>query len=175
MLVPQVAFAEDHTIMAISVLSLLETLSTAISLAIGKSIFHNRLVDNLHTIAPSADASLITGNSALVRDIVPDDLLPSVLNAYSRSIMQTFYAGVAMCALSLFGSASLPWKSIKEEESPDSTTGDDNSAHSADENRPEMTIFSIEFEIKDQERRKTAAGNGITLQRTVRTAEMYKC
>ena len=142
MLVPQVVFAEDDTIMAISVLSLLETLSTAISLAIGKSIFHNRLAKNLQTIAPSADASLITGNSALVRDIVSDDLLPSVLDAYSYSITQTFYAAVAMCALSLFGSASLPWKSIQDEESSDSITGDDNNTHSTDENRPEMAIVS---------------------------------
>lgn len=39
MLIPQVVFAADSTIMAISVLSFLETLSTSISLAIGESLF----------------------------------------------------------------------------------------------------------------------------------------
>lgn len=124
MLVPQVEFVGDNAIMAISMLAFLETLSASISLAIGESVFRNRLETLVQEMVPSVNDSMLTEGTALVRDNVPAALLPSVVAAYSLSITQTFYVGVAMCALSFFGSVSLQWKSIKDEMPADTATRD---------------------------------------------------
>ncbi|BCS29699.1 MDR family MFS transporter [Aspergillus puulaauensis] len=122
MLVPQVEFIGDNAIMAISMLAFLETLSASISLAIGDSVFRNRLETLVQEMVPSVNASILTEGTALVQDNIPPALLPSVLAAYSLSITETFYIGVAMCALSFLGSVSLQWKSIKDEMPTDTAT-----------------------------------------------------
>ncbi|PWY88166.1 putative efflux pump antibiotic resistance protein [Aspergillus heteromorphus CBS 117.55] len=132
MVVPSVVCAPDDVVTAIAMLCFLQMLSSSVALSIGQTVFHNRLVANLHRSAPSVDPSLVEEGATLLRDRVPSELLPSVLGAYSKAVSQTFYVGVAMCALSLLGSASMQWKRVpgkkdaaeeeKEEESRDSDT-----------------------------------------------------
>ncbi|KAJ5384418.1 efflux pump antibiotic resistance protein [Penicillium concentricum] len=113
--------------MAIATLCFLQMLSSSIALIIGQTVFHNRLLENLRSSAPSVD-SLVGEGATLLWDRVPSELLESVLRVYRKTVMQTFYVGVAMCALSLLGSASIQGKQVPdrkdagEEEAPDSDT-----------------------------------------------------
>ncbi|OQE47447.1 hypothetical protein PENCOP_c001G01603 [Penicillium coprophilum] len=123
MVVPSVVCAPDDVIMAIATLCFLQMLSSSIALTIGQTVFHNRLVGNLRSSAPSMDVSLVAEGATLLRDRVSSELLQPVLEAYSKAVTQTFYVGVAMCALSLLGSASMQWKRVPgkkaaEEEGP---------------------------------------------------------
>lgn len=48
------------------------------------------------------------GNGATnLQDVVPLEYLPVVLGAYNKAISQTFYVGVAMASLSVFGSMGI--------------------------------------------------------------------
>ena len=49
-----------------------------------------------------------------LRGVVPPQYLPPVIAAYNKALQQTFYVGVAMASLSIFGSLGLEWKSVKK-------------------------------------------------------------
>lgn len=112
MLVPQMAVGPEHTVMAITTLSFMQTLSSSISLTIGETVFHSRLVANLRLSAPSVHSAVVEEGATLLREKVSAGLLPGVLEAYSRAITQMFYMGVVMCGLSFVASASLRWKRV---------------------------------------------------------------
>ncbi|KAJ5714411.1 efflux pump antibiotic resistance protein [Penicillium malachiteum] len=114
-LVPQVAVTPEDTTMAITTFVVIQSLCNSVSLPLAQSVFHNRLLHNLRVDAPSVDPLIVEMYTTRLRQILPPRLLRIVLEAYSRSITQTFYVGVAMCALSFFGSASLDWESVCEE------------------------------------------------------------
>ena len=114
-LVPQVAVPPEDTIMAITTYIVVRSLCSSISLPIAQSVFHNRLLHNLRVSAPSVDPSMVEGYTTRLREILPSTLIGPVLEAYSRAMTQTFYMGMAMCALSFLGSVSLRWESVREE------------------------------------------------------------
>lgn len=113
-LVPQVTVPPEDITMAITTFVVVRLLCSSISLPIAQSVFHNRLLHNLRVGAPSVDPSVVERYTTRLPEVVPPRLLEAVLEAYSRAITQTFYVGVAMCALSLFGSASLEWEPVCE-------------------------------------------------------------
>ncbi|KAF7616252.1 putative efflux pump antibiotic resistance protein [Aspergillus flavus] len=113
-LVPQVAVQKEDVVIAISSLTFVQALSSSVSLVIGQSVFHNRLVENLRVSAPSIDPSMVEKGVTMLRDTIPPEMLADVLGAFSRAITDTFHVAVVMCAFSLVGSASLRWKSIRE-------------------------------------------------------------
>ena len=114
MLVPQVALAPEDTIMAIATLSFAHSFASSISLTIGQTVFHNGLVRNLREMAPSVDAGLVREGATQLRERVSGKMLEPVLRAYSLAVTQTFYVGLALCLLSLLGSASLQWLPVRE-------------------------------------------------------------
>lgn len=116
MIIPPVIFSPDDVVMAIAAICFVQTLSSSISVTIGQTVFHNRLVENLRASAPSVDRSLVEEGATLLRQNISPDLLPSVLGAYSKAVSQTFYAGVAMCALSFFGSVVVQWKRVPDKQ-----------------------------------------------------------
>ncbi|KAF9882704.1 hypothetical protein FE257_005512 [Aspergillus nanangensis] len=114
-LVAQAAVPITDMAMATTLLTFTQTLSSAVFLSVGQSVFQNQLIVNLHQYAPSVDASaVIAGGVTAIRDNVSSKLLPSALAAYNDSIMQTFYVAVAMAALSLVGALCLDWISLKD-------------------------------------------------------------
>ncbi|PYI26040.1 permease of the major facilitator superfamily [Aspergillus indologenus CBS 114.80] len=112
MVVPSVVCAPGDVAMAIATLCFLQMLSSSIALTLAQTVFHSRLVANLAHRAPSVDSGLVEQGATRLRERVPADLLPSVVGAYSQAVSETFYVGVAMCALSLLGSASMQWKRV---------------------------------------------------------------
>ncbi|KAH8698867.1 hypothetical protein BGW36DRAFT_448924, partial [Talaromyces proteolyticus] len=69
MLVPQVAVPAKDMSMAVSILTFTQTLSSAIFLPVGQSVFQNRLVSNLESIAPDVNGSLVLQTGATsIRD-----------------------------------------------------------------------------------------------------------
>lgn len=48
-----------------------------------------------------------------LRSVVSDDMLPTVFRAYSSDITYSFYIGVAMSGLAIFGAFPMQWLSLK--------------------------------------------------------------
>ena len=91
-----------------------QTLGGAIFVSVAQNIFTNSLLTNLKQVVPGLNPELVLATGATeLRKVVPHQFLGGVQSAYNDAIMNTFYVGVAMGALTLFGSAALEWKSVK--------------------------------------------------------------
>lgn len=115
MLVAQVAVPEHDMAMVTSILSFTQTLAGAIFLSIGESVFANRLIANLQSRLPGVDAGIVLASGATgIRDRFSVGQMPLVLEAYNKAIVQTFYVGVVMASISVFGPVFMEWLSIKK-------------------------------------------------------------
>lgn len=100
-----------------SIVVLLQTLSGAIFIAIGQAVLQNKLVQNLDAAFSrgALDASrLSTVGATQLRSLVPPQDLQAVLVAYNSALTQVFIVAVVMSALTIIGSLSIEWKSVKK-------------------------------------------------------------
>ncbi|CAG8221631.1 unnamed protein product [Penicillium salamii] len=114
LLVASVAVAPADLAMTTSILTFVQTLSSAILLPIGQSVFQNQLSANLISYLPDVDVALILHSGATgFRDHLKSNQLPLALQAYNKALCQTFYVGVATAALSILGPIFMEWLSLK--------------------------------------------------------------
>jgi hypothetical protein len=93
----------------------IQTFGGALFVSVSQNVFTNRLVSGLLEEARGFDSSMILRLGATtLKKAVPPEYLPGVLLAYNRALTQTFYVAVAMSCLTVIGSLSLEWKSVKE-------------------------------------------------------------
>jgi hypothetical protein len=100
-----------------SIVVLVQTLSGAIFIAIGQAVLQNKLVQNLETAFPSGGldaARLTTVGITQLRSLVPPKDLQTVLVAYNSALTQVFLVAAVMSALTIIGSLSIEWKSVKK-------------------------------------------------------------
>ncbi|KAJ5698359.1 MFS transporter [Penicillium macrosclerotiorum] len=115
MLVAQVAVPESDMAMVTSILSFVQTLAGSLFLSIGESVFANRLISNLKARLPDVNGAEVVASGATgIRNHFTPKQLPIVLQAYNKAIVQTFYVGVVMASLSIFGPIFMEWLSIKK-------------------------------------------------------------
>ncbi|KAJ5180495.1 MFS transporter [Penicillium capsulatum] len=115
MLVAQVAVAPEEMAMATSILIFTQTLSTSVFLAVGQSVFQNRLAANLASTIPEiGELSVAQSGATGFRDNFSASQLPLALQAYNEALVQTFYVAVATSVLSLVGPIFMEWLSLKE-------------------------------------------------------------
>lgn len=122
-LVAQVAVAKDDTIPTITILSFAQVLSGALCLAVTGSVFQGKVASSLNPVLPGmkdGDTSIQGAN--VPWDQIPAQFQSAVLGAYNRAIIDMFYVGVALSAISLLGSLSLEFKSIRAHKSTENTT-----------------------------------------------------
>ncbi|KAJ5343676.1 major facilitator superfamily domain-containing protein [Penicillium brevicompactum] len=114
LLVASVAVAPIDMAMTTSILTFVQTLSSAILLPVGQSVFQNQLSANLISSLPGVDISQIMHSGATgFREHLRPGELPLALEAYNKALCQTFYVGVAAAALSIFGPIFMDWLSLK--------------------------------------------------------------
>ena len=100
-----------------SILNFCLTLGGALFVSVGQNVFTNRLITNLATSAPKIPNNIVldtgaTSLNAVVRKIDPGSV-DGVLRSYNDALAQTYYASIAMAALSLIGALGMEWKSVK--------------------------------------------------------------
>lgn len=98
-----------------AVIQLLQTLSGAVFISVGQSVLQNELLRNLKAVLPNAnfDASVLTTVGATqVRDLVPPEDLPAVLEAYNDALTRTYLVAVVLSSLTIFGSLAMEWKNV---------------------------------------------------------------
>ena len=101
--------------MGLAVILFAQNFGPAIFVAAAQTIFTNRLSENLHELAPNLNASHIE-NMGLsdLKNHIGGGNLHDVLLGFDRSLMQTWYLGVALTCVTIIGSASMQWMSVKE-------------------------------------------------------------
>lgn len=97
-----------------SIIVFAQTLGGALFVSIAQSVFQNKLVEGLAEHAPSIDSSIILATGATsIQSTVAKDVLPGVTLAYNNALTMTFLVATAMAALTIIGSLSIEWKSVK--------------------------------------------------------------
>ncbi|TGZ78952.1 MFS general substrate transporter [Ascodesmis nigricans] len=92
-----------------------QTLGGALFIAVGLNIFTNEFSSKLSKL-PGVNVPMVlaTGATSLKQSpAFAPELLPQVIEAYSASITQSFYASVAMAIVGFLGSLGMEWKSVK--------------------------------------------------------------
>ncbi|KAJ3495303.1 hypothetical protein NLG97_g3490 [Lecanicillium saksenae] len=101
----------------VSIVVLVQTLSGAIFIAVGQSVLQNKLIQNLRAAFPNGglDINRVAQASATqLRSLVPAKDLPAVLEAYNNALARLFLIAAIMSALTIIGSLSIEWKSVKK-------------------------------------------------------------
>lgn len=97
-----------------SVIIFVQTLGGALFVSVGQNIFSNKLVSGLKQYAPGIDPLIVlkTGATSIQQTIDKADL-PGVTLAYNNALTQTFLVAAVMAALTIIGSSTIEWKSVK--------------------------------------------------------------
>ncbi|KAJ5097785.1 hypothetical protein N7456_008506 [Penicillium angulare] len=100
-----------------SIVVLLQTLSGAIFVTVGQNVLQNKLMQNLNTAFPSGSifdvSKIITVGTSNLRSIVSAEDLDKVVVAYNSALTRVFLVAAIMSSLTIIGSLSVEWKSIK--------------------------------------------------------------
>ncbi len=97
-----------------SLLIFLQTLGGSLFVSVGQNVLQNKLMPGLIKYAPAIDPSIVLNTGATsIQSTIPEDVLPGVTLAYNYALTQAFIVAASMAALSVIGSASMEWKSMK--------------------------------------------------------------
>jgi hypothetical protein len=113
----QMALPKDDASIGLSIILFAEQFGAALFVSAAQNVFQTRLGRNLHTLVPSLNATSIesVGLNGLRTLVDPGDM-GKVLTAVDRSVAQTWYMAVALSCLTIVGSATMDWRSVKEKQ-----------------------------------------------------------
>ena len=90
------------------------SLGGAIAISIATNIFNNELAKELPKYAPGVDPKLVARAGATkLRQIVPPEMLPGVLEGFNKALTTAFVLPVAVACLSFLSSLLFEWRSVK--------------------------------------------------------------
>ena len=90
-------------------------IGSALFVSASSALFQNRLVAELRDHSPSTNITLIENvGLSEIRKVVKPDRLRDVLFGYDTAVTQTLYIPLALTLLSLGGSLTMGWRSVKK-------------------------------------------------------------
>ena len=92
-----------------------QSVGGALFLSTGQCIFNNRLIYNLEAVLPLEfnPASVLQSGATSLREIVPLDLLPSVLGEYNDALDHTYILSIVMGVAVRPASCGMEWVSVR--------------------------------------------------------------
>jgi MFS family permease len=89
-------------------------LSGTLMVGIAQGVFQIRLISGFGALAPTLDSTTILGAGVtVIRSTVAEDLLPEVLVAYNRALVQVFRVSLVLVSISIVGALGIAWKSVR--------------------------------------------------------------
>ncbi|KAK1997033.1 major facilitator superfamily transporter [Colletotrichum falcatum] len=86
----------------------------AIFVAIGQTVFTNKLVERLPLHIPTLDPhSVVATGVTAIRKTVDAELLPAIAHAYSDALVQTLLVSAVAASATIVGAGFVEWKSVK--------------------------------------------------------------
>lgn len=94
----------------------MQTLGGAVFISVGQNVLTSRLVSGITQLVEGLDPAMIVNTGATdLRDLVPADQLPAVLEVYNEALRQVFLIATGMAAVTILGAVGLEWKSVKKD------------------------------------------------------------
>lgn len=114
----QTALSDDDGHMGLAIIIFAQNFGPALFVALGQTIFTNRLTANLHNSAPGLNSMSIEnlGLTELKGHVGAEDL-HRILFGMDDSITQTWYLAVGLACVTMIGSATMEWRSVKQKRS----------------------------------------------------------
>ncbi|KAI5195562.1 MFS transporter [Aureobasidium subglaciale] len=111
----QMALPKQDASIGLSIILFAEQFGAALFVSAAQNVFQTRLAGNLQVMAPSLNTTGIesAGLTDLRNLVAPGDVR-NVLDAVDQSVAQTWYMAVVLACLTIFGSATMNWRSVKE-------------------------------------------------------------
>ncbi|KAL4735815.1 major facilitator superfamily domain-containing protein [Aspergillus similis] len=103
---PQCALPIEDIAIGTAIVMFLENLSAAVFVSVGQNVFSNQLKTNVEIYAPSVDTARLVDGGAT----------EAVLKAYNKALTQTFYVGVGLSCIGIFGVVFMQWINVKKSE-----------------------------------------------------------
>lgn len=111
----QNALPPTDTPLGIAIILFAHNVGPALTLSISQTVFTGRLVADLKKAVPSANASSIEHMGLTnLRSAYQNSSLSNVLQGVDKALSQTWYIAVGLTCLSIVGSLSVGWRSIKQ-------------------------------------------------------------
>ncbi|KAH8434005.1 putative MFS multidrug transporter [Aspergillus melleus] len=115
-MVAQVAVKPQDSVMAITMVSFVQLLAGAVTLAVSETVFHTHLSSELSMLGGRLSSEIVMQGASVPWEKVPNEMVDVVLWGYNQAIMKTFYIAVALGAIGFLGAVVLDWKSVKKED-----------------------------------------------------------
>ncbi|KAJ4305330.1 hypothetical protein N0V90_000861 [Kalmusia sp. IMI 367209] len=117
--IPQIAaqnvneLKDVPTAMAITMFA--QNFGPTILLSAGNNILNQKLLTYISDlgVADIDAAAVVKAGATKIRDVVPQQYLGIVLEAYNKALRQTFYVALAMSCATVFGALFVEWRRIR--------------------------------------------------------------
>lgn len=121
---PQVAvqttLSDADVSMGQNIIVFAQNFGPALFITVAQSLFNSRLVSNLEEKVPGIGlngTALSTLGVSEIKKLVPAGELSEMLSAYDDAISQMLYLVVGLTCLTMVGSLTMEWRSVKEKRS----------------------------------------------------------
>lgn len=110
----QTSLSQQDANIGLAIIIFAQNFGPAVFVSAGQTIFTNRLTANLDDLTGSLNATNIE-NMGLsdIKNHIGSQKLHEVLLGLDKSLVQTWYLAVALTCITMIGSASMEWKSVK--------------------------------------------------------------
>ena len=107
--------AEEDIAIGTAIITFFQTLSGAIYVAVGQSVYLNRLASSLRRDLPDLDQNLVLHVGATdLRHVVPKEDIDVVKHAYNNALTYMWHICVALACATVIGAVSIEWTNVKE-------------------------------------------------------------
>lgn len=100
----------------LAIMVFMQTMGGAIFISVGQNILTSNLVSGVTKLVKGVDPAMIVNTGATeLRNLVPAEQLPLVLEAYNHALRQVFLISAGLSAVAILGALGLEWKSVKKD------------------------------------------------------------
>jgi MFS family permease len=94
----------------------MQTLGGAVFLSVGQNVLTSHLVGGIgRLLVEGLDPAVIVNTGATdLRDLVPAEQLPAVLEVYSEALRRVFLISTGLASVTILGALGLEWRSVKK-------------------------------------------------------------
>ena len=123
-LAPQTVLPRADVPLGMAMMFFMQQLGGSTFIPVAQNIFSRQLLDSLSGLGVASAKAVVDAGATAYRDLVPQNEIQAVMNAYSSALTRVFILVAAISAATILGAAIVEWKSIKGKKSPPSNSED---------------------------------------------------
>jgi MFS family permease len=110
----QTACTPAEVPLATALVMLCQLFGASIFVSAGESVLTQKLVDYIAENIPNVDAYAVASAGATeLQNLIPQQFQAGLIEEYNTALTQVFLIALVMACMTIFGSAPMPWNSVK--------------------------------------------------------------